>query len=144
MTGLQPFGVPCTILQYLHPAKFGEKADAGYFLGYVPGSPNVRAYNCRTKIVDVYYNVEICSFTPHKHTGLDWQFDYEGVFRPFSSKSDALGPSEESVLRERLDDFGHLPHQDLYPNGNEDGETPHDSDGPLSDKGDKENMNGQL
>ena len=42
LTGYEPFGVPCTILKNKHQAKFGEKADEGFFLGYMPGSPNKR------------------------------------------------------------------------------------------------------
>ena len=41
----EPFGVPCTLLKTRDQPKFGEKADEGYFIGYVPGSPNNRVFN---------------------------------------------------------------------------------------------------
>ena len=48
-----PFGVMCTLLKNEKQSKFGEKADEGFFLGYVPASPNKRVYNLTTRRVEI-------------------------------------------------------------------------------------------
>ncbi len=38
----------CTILKHKNQSKFGEVADEGFFLGYVPGAPNKMVFNKTT------------------------------------------------------------------------------------------------
>ena len=79
LTGYEPFGVPCTILKNKIQSKFGEKADEGLFLGYMPSSPNKRVYNNTSGRVEIAFNIEVTSYTPVKQTGSDWLFHYDAV-----------------------------------------------------------------
>ena len=69
--GYEPFGVPCTLLKTNNKTKFGEKVDDGYFLGYMPGSPNKRGFNTTAGKIDIAYNIEVTSYTHTKQTEPD-------------------------------------------------------------------------
>ena len=66
--GYEPFGVPCTLLKTNNKAKFGEKANEGYFLGYMPGSLNKQVFNTTAGKIDIAYNIEVTSYTHTKQT----------------------------------------------------------------------------
>ncbi|KAJ0929210.1 putative RNA-directed DNA polymerase [Helianthus annuus] len=53
LTCFEPFGLPCTIVRNKDKQKFVEMADEGYFLGYVPGTPNKRGFNLKTGKIEV-------------------------------------------------------------------------------------------
>ena len=95
LKGFEPFGVPCTLLKTSSQPKFGEKAIEGYFLGYMPNSPNKRAFNKETGMLEIVYNIEVTSYKPDVHKGLDWQFDYSDLFASFKVPiSDFVSNSE--------------------------------------------------
>ena len=72
----------------------GEKADEGYFLGYMPGSPNKRVFNTTAGKIDIAYNIEVTSYTHAKQTEPDWLYNYEVVFNLFNVPFlDAAGTS---------------------------------------------------
>jgi len=58
LSGFEPFGSPCSILKTKDQPKFGVVADEGIFLGYVPGAPNKRVFNCKTSRVEIVFNIE--------------------------------------------------------------------------------------
>ena len=68
LEGFEPFGLPCTIVRNKDKQKFGEVADDGYFLGYVPGTPNKRVFSLKTGKIEVVFNVEITSYKPQQST----------------------------------------------------------------------------
>ncbi|KAJ0817154.1 putative RNA-directed DNA polymerase [Helianthus annuus] len=85
LTGFEPFGLPCTIVRNKDKQKFGEVADEGYFLGYVPGTPNKRVFSLKTGKIEVVFNVEITSYKPQQSTsGPAILYDYESVFKSFN------------------------------------------------------------
>ena len=85
LTGFEPFGLPCTIVRNKDKQKFGEIADEGYFLGYVPGTPNKRVFNLKSGKIEVVFNVEITSYKPQQSTsGPAILYDYESLFNSFN------------------------------------------------------------
>ena len=84
MSGLEPFGVLCTLLKTRDQPKFGEKADEGYFLGYVSGSPNKRVFNKNTGRIEIVYNIDVTSYASITQSGPNWLYDYDSVFTSFN------------------------------------------------------------
>jgi hypothetical protein len=76
--------------------KFGEVADEGYFLGYVPGTPNKRVFNLKSGKIEVVFNVEITSYKPQQSTsGPEILYDYDSLFESFNLPD---FPCEDSQL----------------------------------------------
>jgi hypothetical protein len=85
LKGFEPFGLPCTIVRNKDKQKFGEVADEGYFLGYVPGTPNKRVFNLKSGKIEVVFNVEITSYKPQQSTSSNAiLYDYDSVFKSFN------------------------------------------------------------
>ena len=76
---MKPFGCHVTILNTLdHLAKFDEKGDEGFFVGYSLTSKASRVYNMRTKRVQEVLHVQFLENKEMiKGSGPDWLFDIE-------------------------------------------------------------------
>ena len=84
LMGFEPFGVPCTILKTQHQPKFNGKADEGYFLGYMPNSPNKRVFNKNSGKIEVVFSIDVTSYSFEPQSGPDWLYDYENPFQSFN------------------------------------------------------------
>ncbi|GJR71417.1 putative ribonuclease H-like domain-containing protein [Tanacetum coccineum] len=76
---MRPFGCPLTILNTLDSlAKFDEKSNEGYFLGYSTSSKAFRVNNKRTKRVEENLHINFLKDKPNvAGTGPNWMFDLD-------------------------------------------------------------------
>ena len=134
---MRPFGCHVTILNTLdHLAKFDEKGDEGFFVGYSLISKASRVYNLRTKRVQEVLHVKFLENKEMiKGSGPDWLFDIERL-----SKSMNYLPIQDEENSSTSDGFVLMP---VVPNhGNF-----QDKDGQMEDKetdditADRQNIN---
>ena len=102
----------CTILKHKNQPKFGDVADEGFFLGYVPGSPNKRVFNKAKGVVEISFNIEVTSYsTMDSAQEPNWMFDYVVVFKSFNVPHtfNAEPPNDEDIIFDEDDDDTIIP-----------------------------------
>ncbi|GKF22967.1 ribonuclease H-like domain-containing protein, partial [Tanacetum coccineum] len=78
---IRPFGYPVTILNTIdHLGKFDDKADEGFFIGYLINSKAFRVFISRTRIVEENLHVQFSENTPNiAGSGPNWLFDIDAL-----------------------------------------------------------------
>ncbi|KAD3067019.1 hypothetical protein E3N88_34899 [Mikania micrantha] len=91
------FGCPCTLLHTEPNHKFDDKADECYFVGYSSERAAYRVYNKKTRmIVESYYIDWQEMNSTDAGSGPNWLFEYDSIFKPFSTPSENAGTSEQA------------------------------------------------
>nr|GEU77901.1 ribonuclease H-like domain-containing protein [Tanacetum cinerariifolium] len=78
---IRSFGCPVTILNTIdHLDKFDEKANEGFFVGFLLNSNAFRVFNSRTRIVEETLHIRFSKYTSNNvGSGPNWLFDIDAL-----------------------------------------------------------------
>ncbi|GKA42280.1 ribonuclease H-like domain-containing protein, partial [Tanacetum coccineum] len=104
-----PFGCPVTILNTIgHLGKFDDKADEGFFIGYLINSKAFRVFNSRTRIVEENLHVQFSKNTSNITGSVpNWLFDIDALTKSMNYKPVVVGnQSNGNACTKACDDAG--------------------------------------